>query len=53
MKKIDNLIKAMKQLIKNSDDVEQFHISMDNLLLTYINDKRVTALYNSQRLYYA
>ena len=49
---IDELIVKLEELI-NCDDPEAAHMEADELLLEYINDKKVTEAFNSIRKWYA
>lgn len=48
------LLKALRATIKSPEyDTEEMHIKMDELLLEYIGDPKVSELYNGVTKYYA
>lgn len=51
---IEELIKELMRCVKDSKkDPEHYHGVADDLLLKYINDKRVTKLFEKVEKYYA
>jgi len=51
---VAELLQEMHRAIRVcGDDIEALHGDLDGLLLTYIDDPRVTELFESQDLWYA
>jgi hypothetical protein len=51
---IEQLIAELMEVIANyGEDPEAAHGMMDDLLIAYINDKRVTDLWNEQERWYS
>ena len=48
----EELIKELKSLIDNRD-IEGVHVTADNLLLEYINDKEVSDAFHNIEKWYA
>jgi len=52
--RVKELISAMKDIIKeNEGDKERCHMELDEILLVYIDDYRVTEVFESAKVWYA
>lgn len=50
----DELLKRLQEMVENhGDNPETVHVLIDWALLEYVDDERITELYNSLDLWYA